>query len=746
MYKHTRGLSAAGSLLLLVLVQPALGDVANDQYRLATRHYSQQRWQLAAQEFQTLLREFPAHENKPEAIFLLGESFVQLERFDEARKLFVEFVELAPQHRFAAQARFRAGETAFLVGTREAAKTALTEFRTKHPENPLNAYALAYLGQIALDGKDGAGAEAVYRTALQQFKKGPMDISCRFGIAQSLELQGKFDEALRFYQFLAEHHRGPLAEESQLRSGVMYYKTGQYDLAASALNDVETSFPESDILVDSLYWLGTTRLAQGKAAAAVTTLRKARRMDSQHKLADAVLFSLAEATRQLDDLAQATTYYEQLLESAPASRWSDDASQILVTIAFEQGDYTTVHQRAREFIAKFPTSPLLPTVLQAEGRALLKEGQYPAAIERLEQLLGEPKADSETPDASVSDNSENDRANHYYLGLAYLGAKRHDKALEVLQRVEPDGQEDELWQGVTVARAFALVAQKRYAEALEPLRSYLAARPAGLDAADCRAKLIVSLAETGKLDSAEQTHEEFEQINRDHPLFLPTTEYLAQTAHAKGNAPLAKRLYQVLAHEENPPETVTKGLSGLGKLQMDGGDAEQSVATFSQLIEQAPQSNQAAEAALLRGQLLQSQEQHDAALATYRLVIDQHPTSPQAPFALIAAARLHAQLKQYREARLLLEQLLQDYPQFSKRDAALYQLAWVHSDLGNAEQAERVFAVCSTNIVTVTTGSMLPTDWRSARPRPSNLSEQRNCWMNCYQWTPAPRSSRMPCI
>ena len=687
MYK-TRLASIAVSLLVAALMsEPAFCGLAEDQYTLAARHYSLGRWQLAAQEFEVFLQKYSSHERADNAVFLLGESLVQLQRYADAQPLFQKFLQRAPEHRFAPRAQFRSGETAFLLGDHRTARRALEKFRKLYPQDPLNAYALAYLGEVALDAADGPRAETLYRTALQQFQRGPLEIECRFGMARALELQGKFEEALRFYRFLTENHRGPLADDSQLRTGVLHYKAGEHDLAVAALSSIESSFPDSDVWVDSLYWLGMTRLAQGKEPAALTTLRKAHRADPKHKLNDAILLALADATRQLGDFASAESYCQQLQKTWPDSKWADDAAQILVMLAFDQGDLAGVHRRAQQFVTRHPSSSLLPHVLQTEGRAFLKEERYDAAIERLTRLLkSAPKLAS---GSTIPPTAQ--RASHYYLGLAYLGAGQFDEALKALDRVTLHPDDHDLRQGVTVARAFGLVAQKRYAEAVDPLRASLRDRPQGPDAADCRAKLVVSLAETQRIAEAEQVHDEFARLNGSHPLFLSTTDYLARMAHADGKVAFANRLYRMLADADNPPEIIAKGLFGLGKLQMDAGDAEQATLTFAQLTDRAPQTEQAPEAALLRAKLLQSQKQYETALNTYYLIAEKYPKSTQAPAAKFGAARLHCQLKQHEQGLQLLELLVEQYTEFPQRDAVLYQLAWVHKDLGNSTQAESAF-------------------------------------------------------
>jgi tetratricopeptide (TPR) repeat protein len=87
-----------------------------------------------------------------------------------------------------------------------------------------------------------------------------------------------------------------------------------------------------------------------------------------------------------------------------------------------------------------------------------------------------------------------DAANKYYLALAYLGERRYQDALTVLDQLVTVREPAELVDGVHVARASALMGLERFAEAVEPLQTYLASSTRGADVDRCRAQLAVALA------------------------------------------------------------------------------------------------------------------------------------------------------------------------------------------------------------------------------------------------------------
>lgn len=687
--------------VILLLAQHLAAAPADNQYSVAAAHYTHGRWQLAADEFESFLRQFPRDSRATAVIFFLGETLVQLQRYPEASDRFGEYLRQAPQDRYATQARFRLAELTFFQGDYRQARESLETFRTQHNESPLNAYVLAYLGEIALTAGDGPGAEALYREAIERYREGPLERQCRFGLAHALELQGNVEEAIRFYRFLVENGQGTLADDAQLQIGALLYKKGDYDAAIAALADFETAFPQSPLRVTARYWVGMSYLASARYRDAVTALAAAAGSTPSPELAPAIEFAWADALQKLGDGEAARAHLQNVLNNWPECAWADDAHQVLAQTAFQANDLEAAVRLGREFAQKHPDSPLRSVAAQTLGRALLKQEQFEAAIEVFEALLA---SDSASSDANQTDSVESQlamgeplattasrRANQYYLALALLGVGRADAALSMLDGIRPGANERELAAGLLVARASCLIALKRFAEAIEPLQNYLQEHPEGPEAAACSARLVVALAESGDDEAAAQSFQRFRERFAGHALLLPTAEYLADRAAARQQEEVARGLYQMLADSRESPDYVAKGLAGLGKMQLKAGSAADSAKTFTTLLDQAPLSPQAAEAAFLRAKSLEGSDRSAEAAEAYRAVVDRFPATSQAPRALLACAQLQERLGKHTEALLLLEQLTQQYGTSPEMPTALYQMAWLQADQQRTADAETTF-------------------------------------------------------
>ncbi len=115
-------------------------------------------------------------------------------------------------------------------------------------------------------------------------------------------------------------------------------------------------------------------------------------------------------------------------------------------------------------------------------------------------------------------------------------------------------------------------------------------------------------------------------------------------------------------------------------------------ATLDELLKKNPPEAIAAEAAFLRGRILQDLGQSEPALAMFNLVIARYAGSEHRYDAMLASARLQAKLKkQAAAAAAVYQRLAADYPQSPKLDAAIYEWAWLMQDLGKPDDAARLF-------------------------------------------------------
>lgn len=701
-------------MLLVVLSVPwaARADEADEQYAIAAGHYAQQRWKLAAEYFDSFLSKYPDHPKVNEGLFYLGESFLQLNKSQEALPRFQQCLKQAPTGPLARASLFRAGETAFLLGNLDQGRADLERFVKKYPEDKLLAAVLPHLGNIALAQQDPVRAERLFREGLERFPAGKRQDDCRFGLADALEKQGKLDEAEKLFLGVAGRTSSSLSDEAQYRLGAVQYAMGKYADAIDSFVPFETRLAQSarqsaarlgrglamfkldrpadaaamfekvvtdpKLGIEARYWLGLAQKAQQDWVAAAKTLRAAAEVDPKHPLAPAIHFHAGDVLLHLGDTAAAGGQFDEALASAGTDgKWVEQILRGKAQLALKTKDHKTLDRQAAEFKTRYPKSKLQNDIDRFLARSLVQRRQFRQAADLLTPLVAS---------ASVEQGLED----RYLLAIAQEGLKDYAVALATLDPVLRSAQ-GQLKIDAQLVRASLLVATKKFADAVAPLEAILAEPRDEEVEVKARGQLAVAYARTGRLPDAKKLDEVLYRKYPQHELILPMTEQLAEAAFEAGNTAWAKELFDRVARLGGSAPQRIKGLSGRGWTQFKANQLAEADESFREVVEKSDDPALVAEAALVRGRISEKLDRLDTALAMYDLVVERYAQRDEAPQALFAAARLRQQLHQNQRAAEQFSQLLQRYPRFQDRDAALYQWAWALTDLGKKDESSKVF-------------------------------------------------------
>ena len=452
------------TVVLLAAVTRVAADDADDQFAVAAGHYDRQRWKLAAEEFQAFLKSHPNDPRAAEGVFFLGESLLQLGKYDDARQRFQDYATRAPAGKYARPALFRAGEAAYLAGKLDVAKTDLDRFAAKYPDDKLNAFAAPYLGEIAWSKGDATAAATLFRDALQRFPDGRLQDDCRVGLAKALEKQNQAEEAERLYLAVAGKTGSRLADAAQFHLGALQYAGGKYDQAVEtfsafenrlagspwcssarlghgwallklnrpddALKMFEAAASEPKLGVEARYWFGLAQKVKKDWAAAARTLLALAEANPTHELTPAIRFHAGDALLNAGDAAAALKQFDAVLAfnaanglpdaggvagkkkqfdavlaSKAGDEWRQQAVCGKVQAALQTKDYAAVDREAADFEKRFPNSLASRRDVQRMlARSLVERKEFDRAAAMLEPMVDPTK------------RGQQDLENRYLLG------------------------------------------------------------------------------------------------------------------------------------------------------------------------------------------------------------------------------------------------------------------------------------------------------------------------------------------
>lgn len=695
----------------------AWADEAADQYAVAAGHYHAERWNLAAEEFRAFLAAYPQDARRHEARFYLAEALVQSRRFGEAAPLFDQLAGASEvDEAVARKARFRAGETAYFSGNLGGAARHLEEFRRRYGDDRLMAYVLPYLGELALKRGDAETAQQRFAEGMEGFPQGPLEDECRYGQARALEQCGRHEEARRLYMALAAKTASPLADVAQFRLAASRYAAGEYRRAVDAFAAFETTFAHSRwrthaqlglgqslymlkrydeaqaslaaVLerrpeeIEARYWLAQTQLAQRDYPAAAASLARLNVPDD-HPLAPAIAFYHGDALWRAGQVGEAIARLNRLVQQWPESDWADDALAGRVQAALAALDHEAVERWAEEFNQRAAQSELAPLVARTLARSRLARQDFAGAqraMARVGQEDDQPIEDP--PDANV----DNDR---YLLALALHGQGQYDAAIDTVRPLL-DAEDPVLRDDARRTYGAALLALKRFDEAVRPLELSLESDPPAEVAAQTRAQLVACLTYSGRVADARSHFAELRRYAPPPDVLLPAAEVLAEALLTQGQQPAAAELYHLLAEHQALPAYAAKGRAGEAWILFQQERLVEAAEAFADTARRYPDQPPAVEAALNAAKIYHKLDRVDAALDMFRRVYTDHADSPHQAEALLGAARLHAILKQRAEAEVLYRRLAGHSSQES-HDAVLYEWAWILRELGRGDEADAAF-------------------------------------------------------
>ena len=419
--------------------------------------FRERRYELAAEEYERFLEGSKPGPEAVEARFGLANARLYQGKYDQARRQFEAFLRDAPDHPNARTAWYRVGETAYMLGDLPAARRAFETFTAGPAGHRHLETAWPYLGDVCFRQKDLPAARRAYERALAANPDGRLADRARFGLGQTLALQGESDEARTVLRGLAERGDREWADRAWLQIGLVESSAGRFGDAVAAFEAVERVAPKSPLIAEerldraealarldrrdeaeallralsadapqnlaaqAAFALGTSQLERDRADEAQATLDGALDRFSRTATAPALLFRSAEAALKRGRPDDARARFLKAAEANPKDPWADRALLRAARLALDACDHAEVRTLASSFAGRFPDSPLKADARLVEARAAMAEGRPREAIATLSASLAEDKPSPESAQALT-----------YYLGQAYRDAGQSARADEIL--------------------------------------------------------------------------------------------------------------------------------------------------------------------------------------------------------------------------------------------------------------------------------------------------------------------------
>jgi TolA-binding protein len=226
-------------------------------------------------------------------------------------------------------------------------------------------------------------AQARYRELLRAFPAGRYSRQGRHGLAWTFLRQGNFDEARRQFRELA-NGKDSIAELSLYQSGAIALLQGSTSEATDAFEELTRRFPYDGLADNAFFLVGGIRYRAKQFAEARRNFQLAARLFPEGDIRAQAYRMLGEASLAIGDLRSAQFAFSQVYRSDQSGRITDrdlipDSRYKEGIVLYHLGRFNTSVDRFGDFIRNHATHPRIPDAHFWRGEALYQAGKFEEA-------------------------------------------------------------------------------------------------------------------------------------------------------------------------------------------------------------------------------------------------------------------------------------------------------------------------------------------------------------------------------
>jgi len=298
-----------------------------------------------------------------------------------------------------AQDQFRRATELLLRGEARAAAGAFQDLLAVQPQFAQADVARYRLGEALQQAGDAAGARAAFEALLATHPHSERALAAHYMLAQLL-LSQEPRLAAAHYAVVADAGNPALAEPAAFGRAEALYQAAQWQAAADAYTRVLTTYPRSTHSPQALYSRGWSLFQAHDYAGASRDFQDFAGQYPTNDLTAACRVKAGEATfldaaaaEQAGATNAAISGYATAIQLSGTNAVAQRATIACLRLELAAGRHASVCDRARAFMAAYPTSPLLPRVAFYCAGALLALGRPAEALDAYRQAgSGDPAA------------------------------------------------------------------------------------------------------------------------------------------------------------------------------------------------------------------------------------------------------------------------------------------------------------------------------------------------------------------
>jgi TolA-binding protein len=647
-----------GFVCLFLSASPAWAQPADrsatDLFQEGLHQFNNNLFANAAQSFEAFGASFPDHHRAPDAMYHQAESYLALEREEDAIRLLRAFEERYPRHPYAFGTRLSLGKYFFEENDFDRAILTLEQVLEGSPTDEQASIALYWMGESAYQLNRSDEAIANLERIVQDYPQADVAPRAAYAIAFNQVQLGRYDEAAASFERLdRQFASSPFASNMGLALAEVYYEIEEFDRAAP---EIQRRLPNlsGEARDRAIFLLAESQNQTRNSEQAIVNYRHFTEGDSDSPYFERALYGLAwnyhhegawqwaadnfqlvvnagyeplEAEsayyvgvnlRQAEDLTEAVRAYRFFVDEYPQHRLVDRGWMELGVTLYELRRWSDARDAFRNLVREHPDSPIAGEAWKHLGNAEVALGNFEGAHEAFDSAI-----DLGSVEAGLASEITFQKAWLNYRNRVYDEAARDFMDLFISDPGAEGASDALFW----AAESHFQIGEFPTAENL--FTRYLRDFPSGQHADAAQYALGWTYFRQGLYGDAIPRFERFLSVFRDDGGSIPYRTdarlRLADSYFALKRYPEAVRVYGQLAASGDD-----YSLYQIGQAYSNSGDAFEAMSTFRSLLQEYPASEWREEARYQLGYLFFLNQEYEQAIVEYDDLIASYPLDPLA--------------------------------------------------------------------------------------------------------------------
>lgn len=231
-------------ILLAVQFSFASENPGTDDYLYARKLFEERYYDLAAEQLERCLRDYPSLTDADEAQFLLGEAYLRSGDPDRARAAFLRTAIVYPESRRAPEALYKVGESLETAGRFREAAQAFERVQGFYSGSELAPKSMSRAATLFTIAGDTLHADDLTNLLIERYPDSPYASISRLNLANRLVEQGEYRSAIQFLNWVATRSgMDSLAAEAWNNLGRLYKRRFELGSAREAYQTCIDRFP-----------------------------------------------------------------------------------------------------------------------------------------------------------------------------------------------------------------------------------------------------------------------------------------------------------------------------------------------------------------------------------------------------------------------------------------------------------------------------------------------------------------------